>query len=225
MENGKGISFWRQAWKSTTDNAVPMLVLWALAAIAVWSYYCIPAAARFLEPLRDWQSENGAVAAFASRFLFCGLLPGVFMVTMRHLALPRPLLVIAVQSVWSGLCGIVSGWMFSLHAMWLGTGIGFWTLAAKTVLNQFVWTPLFFAPAGAVVYFWIGRDFSLRRMRGDWPDSFWRVLVMPNLVANWIVWIPVAMLIHMFPTPLQIQLAGFANSFLCLVLLSLGKRK
>ena len=202
-----------------------MLVLWALAAIAVWSYYCIPAAARFLEPLRDWQSENGAVAAFASRFLFCGLLPGVFMVTMRHLAVPRPLLVIAVQSVWSGLCGIVSGWMFSLHAMWLGTGIGFWTLAAKTVLNQFVWTPLFFAPAGAVVYFWIGRDFSLRRMRGDWPDSFWRVLVMLNLVANWIVWIPVAMLIHMFPTPLQIQLAGFTNSFLCLVLLSLGKRK
>jgi hypothetical protein len=44
-------------------------------------------------------------------------------------------------------------------------------------------------------------------------------------VVNWIVWIPVAMFIHMFPTPLQIQLAGFANSFLCLVLLSLGKRK
>ena len=156
-------SFWSLAWRSTADNAVPMVVLWALAAITVVCYYRVPFVAGFLEPLRAWQAENGAVAAFASRFVFCGLLPGVFMVTMRHLAVPRPLLVIAVQSLWSGLCGIVSGWMFELHALWFGTGIDFWTLAAKTAMNQFAWTPLYFAPVGALVYFWIGRDFSFRR--------------------------------------------------------------
>ena len=98
-------------------------------------------------------------------------------------------------------------------------------LAAKTALNQFVWTPLYFAPAGAVVYFWIGRDLSLRRVRAEWPRDFLRTAVLPNLIANWIVWVPLAMLIHMFPTALQVQLAGFANAFLCLVLLTLGKRR
>ena len=48
---------------------------------------------------------------------------------------------------------------------------------------------------------------------------------LPAFLANWIVWVPLAMLIHMFPTALQVQLAGFANAFLCLVLLTLGKRR
>lgn len=222
---GTGASPWRTAWHSTVANVVPMVILWTLATLTVIGYYRIPAVAEFLEPLRVWQTEKGFVAAFASRFVFCGLLPGVFMVTMKSLSVPHPGRVIIAQSLWSGLCGIVSGWMFSLHAGWFGTGVDFLTLLIKTVLNQFVWTPLYFAPVGAVVYFWIGRDLSFRRVRAEWPKDFLRTAVLPNLMANWIVWVPVAMLIHMFPTALQIQLAGFANAFLCLVLLSLGKRK
>ena len=216
---------WRTAWRSTAANAVPLAVIWTLAALTVAGYYLVPCVNAFLEPLRVWQTETGWLAAFASRFVFCGLLPGVFMVTLKALAVPHPLRVVVAQSVWSGLCGIVSGWMFDLHAQWLGTGTDLATLAAKTALNQFVWTPLYFAPAGAVVYFWIGRDLSFRRVRAEWPRDFLRTAVLPNLIANWIVWVPLAMLIHMFPTALQVQLAGFANAFLCLVLLTLGKRR
>ena len=215
---------WRTAWRSTVANVVPMVVIWALAALTVAGYYLVPSVNAFFEPLRVWQTENGWLAAFASRFVFCGLLPGAFMVTLKALAVPHPLRVIVAQSVWSGLCGIVSGWMFGLHAAWFGTGVDFVTLFVKTVMNQFVWTPLYFAPVGAVVYFWIGRDLSLRRTCAEWPRDFLRTAVLPNLVASWIVWVPLAMLIHMFPTALQIQLAGFANAFLCLVLLTLGKR-
>lgn len=214
----------RIAGRSVKANAVPMVVLWILAAgLVVW-YYRLPGGAALLEPLARWQTENGWVAAFANRFVFCGLLPGAFMLTMKTLGMSHPLGALVAQTLWSGICGVVSGWMFTLHAQWFGTGVGFQTLLVKTVLQQFVWTPLVFAPAGAVVYLWIGCDFSLVRCRRELGRAFLMNGLLPNLFANWIVWIPCAFLIHMFPTPLQIQLTGFVNAFFCLVLLVIGKR-
>lgn len=210
---------------SARVNAVPMVVLWVMAGVLVVGYYFLPGIERGLEPVRQWQTDCGWVAAFLNRFVFCGILPGVFMLTMKTLSVPRPGLAIAAQTLWSGICGIVSGWMFELHALWFGTGADFGTLCVKTAMQQFVWTPFFFAPVGALVYFWIGRDFSLARCRQEWSSGFWVETFLPNLFANWVVWFPCSMLVHMFPTALQIQLTGFVNAYFCLVLLWIGRGK
>lgn len=210
---------------SARANVVPMVVLWAMAGALVVGYYFVPGIERGLEPVRQWQTDCGWVAAFLNRFVFCGILPGVFMLTMKTLSVPRPGLAIAAQTLWSGICGIVSGWMFELHALWFGTGTDFGTLCVKTAMQQFVWTPFFFAPVGALVYFWIGRDFSWGRCKTDYSQNFWWKTVLPNLFANWVVWFPCSMLVHMFPTALQIQLTGFVNAYFCLVLLWIGRRK
>jgi len=215
----------RIGWESAKANAVPMVVLWMMATLLVVGYYHLPAVAAVLEPLQAWQDRQGWVAAFLNRFIFCGLLPGVFMLTMKTLAVRRPLAAVAVQTLWSGICGVVSGWMYTLHAVWLGEGTDLLTLSAKTSLCQFVWTPLFFAPVGALVYFWIGRDFSLVRCRTDWSAEFWSQTFLPNLIVNWAIWLPCAMLIHLLPTALQIQLTGCVNAFFCLVLLWIGREK
>ena len=90
---------------------------------------------------------------------------------------------------------------------------------------QFVWTPIFFAPVGAVVYFWIGRDFSFERFCKEMPDRFYYGLVLPNLLVNWVLWIPVTFAIHAFPTPLQIQLSGLAAALFSLMLLAIGRNR
>ena len=210
---------------SARANVVPMVVLWAMAGALVVGYYFVPGIERGLEPMRQWQTDCGWVAAFVNRFVFCGILPGVFVLMMKALSVPRPVLVIGVQTLWSGICGIVSGWMFELHAVWFGTGVDFGTLCIKTGMQQLVWTPFFFAPVGALIYFWIGRDFSLARCRKDWSSGFWTEVFLPNLFANWVVWFPCSMLVHMFPTALQIQLTGFVNAYFCLVLLWIGREK
>ena len=131
--------------------------------------------------------------------------------------------VIAVQTGWSGICGVASDYMFSLNAYLLGTGVDFLTLCVKTAICQFVWTPLFFAPLGAIVYFWMGRDFSPLRFRREMPPRFYYGLVLPNLLVNWALWIPVTFAIHTFPTPLQIQLSGLASALFSLMLLAIGR--
>ena len=212
----------QSGWASVKANAVPMVVLWTMAVALMLGYYRVPWVADGLKPLHEWQDAQGWVAAFLNRFVFCGILPGVFILTMKTLKVRHPLAVILAQTLWSGICGIVSEWMYELNALWFGTGIDFWTLSVKTVVCQFVWTPFFFAPVGALVYFWIGRDFSVERCREDLTSEFWMQTFLPNLLVNWAIWIPCSMLVHMFPTALQIQLTGFVNAYFCLVLLWIG---
>lgn len=215
----------RIGWASVKANAVPMAILWCVAAMLVVGYLFIPFVASVLEPLAVWQSESGWVASFLNRFFFCGVLPGVFILTMKTLHAPHPFAVIFAQTMLSGICGVVSGWMFELHAVWFGTGTDFATILIKTLVYQFGWVVVFFMPFGAIAYFWIGRNFSFRRIRAEWPQHFIREILCPNLIVNWAVWLPVSLAIHLLPTPLQIQLTGLANSFLGLVLLSLGRRE
>ena len=214
----------RVGWESVKANAVPMVVLWTLAGALVFGYYSVPWVARGLEPLAVWQKDSGWIASFLNRFLFCGALPGVFILSMRKLSAPHPFAVIFAQTMLSGVCGIVSGWMFELHAAWFGVGTDFGTILVKTLVYQFGWVVVFFMPFGAAVYFWIGRNFSFLRVRAEWPRHCVRELLLPNLVVNWAIWVPLSLIIHLFPTPLQIQLTGLANAFLSLVLLTLGRR-
>ena len=206
-------------------NRLPMVVLWVVSVALVLAYYTLPTFRDALEPLARWQRESGWLAAFLNRVIFCGLIPGVFIVCVKSLRPKHVVAVIAVQTAWSGICGIASDYMFSLNAYLLGTGVDFLTLCVKTAICQFVWTPLFFAPLGAVVYFWMGRDFSAERFRREMPSRFYYGLVLPNLLVNWALWIPVTFAIHTFPTPLQIQLSGLASALFSLMLLAIGRSR
>ena len=148
-----GNSPWRVGWEAVRRNRLPMVVLWAVSVVLVFAYYTLPTVSAALEPLARWQRESGWFAAFLNRVLFCGLIPGMFIVCVKSLRPKHVGAVIAVQTAWSGICGVVSDYMFSLNAQLFGTGVDVFTLCVKTVICQFVWTPLFFAPLGAIIYF------------------------------------------------------------------------
>ena len=103
--------------------------------------------------------------------------------------------------------------------------IGWESVKQNRLPAAVLWTPIFFAPIGAAVYFWIGRDFSFERFRRERPPRFYYGLVLPNLLVNWVLWIPVTFAIHAFPTPLQIQLSGLAAALFSLMLLAIGRNR
>lgn len=212
-------------FSAVLENLGPMIILWAVAVATAFGYYSIPRVTDVLNLLAQWQMRGGWYASFLTRFVFCGLLPGVFILSMKRLKARSPLSVVGVQTLLAGICGVVSGWAYELNAYWFGTGIDFVTVLVKTFVYQFVWVVVFFMPLGSVVYFWIGRDFSLRRTVSGWPHDFLRDVFLPNLIANWSIWVPLSLVIHLFPTPLQIQVTGLANAFLSVVLLTLGRRE
>jgi len=216
---------WRIGWESVKVNAVPMGVLWALAAVMVSAYYFVPGVAWALGPVARWRTESGALAAFLNRLVFNGVLPGVFLVAGVSVRIRRPILTAAAQGVWCGLWGIVIDRFYLLQAHWFGTGHDVLTLAFKVAVDQFVFSAFLNAPSNAVFYFWVGRDFSLARARREWPVNFLRTEYLPVLVTNWFVCVPVLFAIYALPTPLQVQLSGVTSAFWVLVCLGIGARR
>ena len=209
---------------SARANFLPMIVLWALAGALVGAYYLLASFRGMLEPMADWQRAWGWKAAFVSQAIFCGILPGVFLLAVRSIRPQHPFLTILAQSLWCGCFGICNNEVFHLMARALGDNTHVSTVLAKAMFDQFIWTIAVIAPANAVFFFWLGRDFSFARVKRDWPRPFFRRMVMPNLIPNWIVWIPVSLAVFSFPFPLQIHMNGIVCTFWTLMCLQIGRR-
>jgi len=201
-----------------------MLVLWSVAIALVIGYYCSATVASALQPLADWQKHSGYCAAALNRMIFCGLLPGLFQLTVAELRPRRRVLTILAQSCWLALFGVFVDAFYRLLDIVVGAGDDPVRILVKTGLNQFVWTVILVAPANAVFYFWVARDFSFGRVRTEWPKDFVRNMLFPNLVSNWIVWIPVNLAVFALPQPLQVQVSGLVGAFWTLLCLQIGNR-
>ena len=208
--------------ESVKANAVPMVVLWVLAALTALVYYRVSEADVVFGPLAKWQTESGWVAAFLNRVIFCGVIPGMFLLGVKSIRPPRPLLTIAVYSLWGGLWGVACDGFFTLQTAVFGTGADAATLVKKTLVDQFAWNVFICTPVNAVFFPWVARDFR-RAPRRSCRAFVQDCLVL--LVANWIVWIPVTVIVYAFPLPLLIQLVGLACSFWMLVALRAAARK
>ena len=214
----------RVGWESVKANAVPMLILQCAAVGSVAAYYFLPSFRALVEPIADWHREYGWRAAFASQAVFCGVLPGLFLLAFRSIRPRHPFLTILAQTLWCGTFGICGNGLFRLMAQAFGDNAQVETVLLKAAIDQFVWTVLVIAPANAVFFFWLGRDFSFARVKCDWPCPFFRRMVMPNLIPNWIVWIPVSLAVFSFPFPLQIHVNGIVCTFWTLMCLQIGRR-
>ena len=212
-------------WHSARANLIPAVVLWLMAASAVWAYYRLPGVSRAFDEFVGFQNRWGWPVVFGLRAFFCGALPGVFLLTLKSIRPKRPLTVVVIQILWCGAWGVVCDWFYGVQDILFGSGYDAVTVLAKTFVDQFPWTILVISPVNSAFYFWMGRDFSLKRLREDWPHgAFFRNVMLPNLIANWCVWIPVTVAVFLFPAPLRVHVSGFVSAFWFLLCLQVGAR-
>ena len=205
------------AVESVAKNRIPMAVLWLVAALSVAAYWLYPPFADMLEPLARWQTKDGWVAAALNRIAFGGLLPGVFLCTVRAIRPTRPIRTVGMLCAWAALWGVLCDIFFTLQAEWFGHGHDFATVALKTLVDQLVWTAFLCTPVNALFFTWVANDFRRVPLAATLREKY-----LPMLSANWIVWLPVSAAVYMFPLPLQIQLIGLAGAFWKLVALAVG---
>lgn len=201
-----------------------MLLIWGFAFILIAAYYFVPVFGSYFALLEDWHIRFGLWAVIADRILFCGLVPAVFMLTIKGLREPRVWVVCLLLTIWNLIWGIVCDVGFRLQAFLFGSDSDWGTLLMKTCVDQFVFAPLVIAPANAMFCFWLARDLSFVRVRREWPKRTYKDLVVPNLFANWLIAIPVTFIMFSFPTPLQIHINSLCCSFAALLFLQIGRR-
>ena len=205
-------------------NVLPMTVLWTVAAALVLGYYLVPGVSGLLQPVAEWQVAWGVWAAIANQLFFSVAIPTAFVLTVKRIKTERPFAKMACQTLWAASCAVVYVWFYGFQCRMFGTGHDLSTLFAKTAFDQFVWTPIVMAPLSSIFFLWLGCGFSFSATFVACRGRFVRKVVLPNLLSNWCVWLPVMFAIYAFPRNLQVQVLGLVGSFWTLLQLQIGKR-
>lgn len=210
---------------SARVNRLSFVVLLTFTVLLALAYFCIPCVRSGLEPLRHFMEKNGASAAFLSMVVFAGLIPWIFFLIDRSIRPEYPGWTGVVQVLWRSVLCVACFWLYRAQDALFGSGADVLTLLKKTAVDQFIWTPLFLSPLDSLFYFWLGRDFSFRRCRDEWPrDGFVSGVMLPNLLSGWCISIPTNVVVYMFPLDLRILVMGLIGSFWTLVCLQIGRR-
>jgi len=214
---------WHVCAAAFVENRRAALVLGLLAGAVALAYALLPGFAAFLEPLRRWQETGGAPAVLVCQAFFCGVVPGLIFLACPASRPKRPFAVCTAQALWFGALGLACVAFYAVQDRLFGTDRAFAPLAAKTLVDQLLFNPLFLAPLHAAFFFWASRDFSWARAKGELPAGFYRNLVLPNLLANWIVSFPVVFSAYALPAALRLPMMGFVGAFWSVLCLRIGR--
>ena len=102
--------------------------------------------------------------------------------------------------------------------MWFGAEASPAVIVKKVLVDQFVYTAGFAAPFAVICFAWKNGGYSLAPLRGLFHHQAYVERVLPTLVANWTVWIPVVTVLYSLPPLLQIPLYSLALCFWALML-------
>jgi hypothetical protein len=213
---------WKIGLKAARANLVPGLVLQAAAFALLAGYLWEPSVRAALEVVAGWQTRFGAAFSFATYFFFCGIVPYLFCLALPSLRPREPgKALLFVIGFWAPM-GLILPHFYTLQSHLYGDGTDLWTLVRKVVTDQCGYTAFFASPAAAVAHVWKAHDYRWSETASLLGRGWYRRLVLPNLIMNWMLWYPAMMVVYSLPLALQIHVAGLIGCFWALMCLQIG---
>ncbi len=213
---------WLIGLKAARANLIPGLILQGAACALLAGYVGSPAVRSALDVVAGWQNRIGPAFSFASYFIFCGVIPYLFCLAvpaLRPRAPGRALLF--VVGFWAPM-GLILPHFYALQSRLYGDGADAWTLGCKLVTDQCVYTAFFAAPVAAVAHLWKAHDYRWAEIVPLLGRGWYRRLVLPNLIMNWMLWYPAMAVVYSLPLALQIHVSGLIGCFWALMCLQIG---
>lgn len=229
-ENGapEGISPWSMGWIAARANLVPGLILQVAALALVITYYASDTVGAWLDELACLKARLGFAYSAISGAFFCGFLPWLFRVSIPSLR-PSHLGSDLVFSLlwWAGMC-MGTDAFYRGQAWFWGADNSLGIVVLKTACDMLIFTPVTAAPLNAISHLWKENGFSLACTREALRGNWYRKIVMPNLVPNWMLWTPGIALVYSLPSLLQVPMANLIGCFwslLCITIAAGGRRR
>ncbi|ATC63787.1 hypothetical protein CMV30_07380 [Nibricoccus aquaticus] len=214
---------WAEGLRGARANLLPGLALQLFALALVLAYFWHAPTHHALERLSAWRSELGVTFAIVSTGLFGGLLPFLYLrLTAARYTWPQGALITAFWAY----KGIEIDLWYRALAHLVGEGNATATVAAKMVLDQFLYCPLIAIPLTTLAYAYAETHFNTRAVLADLRAPRWYARrVLPLLISNIGVWVPAVCIIYALPTPLQLPLQNIVLCFFTLLLAHLAQQK
>ena len=203
---------------------VPFVLLVLCGLAFVVSYYWVPAVARACETVAGLKARFGYGFSAVGGLVAGVVLPELFkrFTLPGHRILPR-LGEMLLDSFYFILMAVLVDTLYRALGYAFGTQVDFQTVAIKTLIDQFVFTPTL-GTAIAAVYF------PLRKGGWNFGKVFhgfglrWYVrTVMPILLPAWVFWIPAVALTYSLPSLLQMPFSLCATAAWSLLLVVIAR--
>lgn len=210
-------SVFREAVLSMKDALLPGYILLSLAALLVFCYYNVPAVTEVLSWFGRLKAEWGYVFAFACTSFFGGFMPWLFRMILPGMK-PKHVwgeLVFCIL-LW-GLQGMLIDTLYEFQTWLFGSGNDVLTVVSKVCLDQFGYTLLFASFINGIMYYWKDVDFSFSRLQRSMGQGWYKRMVLPNYLANMMIWLPGVSIVYSLPRDLQILMAGLISCLFSLV--------
>ena len=104
-----------------------------------------------------------------------------------------------------------------------GTALDVRTIAIKTVCDQLIMVPLFGMVNVVLFYVWREGGYSFSKLLSRLGKGWYQKLVLPVLIANWVIWIPAVAMIYCLPLALQLPVQNLILCFWVLILMFFTK--
>lgn len=210
---------WKAGLRSARANLLPGFILQAFALSVVLGYYFHPPTRDLFTRLADLRVRTGPLFGVLSTALFGGLLPLLYLKAVPSTRSRFTWTQGGALTLFWAYKGVEIALWYGAMAWGLGESTDVRTIAAKAVLDQFGYCPVWAIPSTAVFYFWCEHRFDARAVVADLRAPRWYARrVLPMLCANLGVWLPLVCIIYALPTQLQLPLQNIVLCFFTLML-------
>ena len=208
MSDAREPSPWEAGRRAVADVALPAsLVLLAALALVV-AYYRVPAVGQLLDRLGALNREHGLAFAAALTAVTAGLIPWLLRMALPSLRPAHPWRDLLHSLVWWALMGIVVASFYRLLALVLGAERTPGVVALSVLCDSTLFTMLIGSPGNALSHLWKDLGWDLAVFRRHLRPGWYRRIVVPNLLPNWVVWIPGTAIFYSLPPDLQLPVAN-----------------
>ncbi len=193
---------------------MPGLIVQSMMLTVLLAYYFYPPTRDWLNGLAEIKGRWGYGYAAVNAVVAGAVIPELLRIyVFQRMRVRRENLGNLVFTVpfWC-MMGVVVDFFYRCQAGWFGGEVTFAVVLKKVLVDQFLYNPLFAAPATAWLYDWKNRGYRLRGIGVFFTAGYYRDVVVPTLFATWGVWIPIVTILYSLPSLLQIPLFGLALS-------------
>lgn len=213
--------------RAARANLLPGLLLQALMLCFLAAYLLHDGTYAFLTRVGEVRQEVSYGFSLVTYIVSGALLPELLRIVFFQKG--RPLLAnlwnfLATAPLWAGL-GMLVDLFYCYQNEWFGTGNSWQIVAAKVLVDQFLFSPFLANPITNTYLAFRVAGLNATTAREVFSWNFVVEKMLPTQIAGWAVWIPGVCLVYFMPPLLQLPTAVLIQCFWVLLLTSLHERE
>lgn len=205
-------------------NFWPGLALQGVALAVVLLYYFHAPTGELLSRIPGLKERMGLLFPVLATAVTGGLIPFALLAARREIpAGRRGSHLLFMLGFWA-VNGLIIDFLYRAQAEVFGDQVDALTVVRKTLVDQFVFCPLWSAPFAAVAMRWKDGGFSFRALRAGLTRRLFLLDTLAVLLGIWAVWIPAVAMVYSLPLALQFPIFSVVLCFWSLLLAALSGR-